>query len=313
MFSNFELENHAKTNNDNPLFKSKTTLMLRRGRRKRIEEAQSDQRQESKYKRNHRRHWNLRKKCVARILVVIFASALWCVCFTNVYNYDHNVRNGEIANVTFPKVVLRSNRREVTGYSLFLAELLSQHTDRSAHLTLKETNDAPQYYQTSTSRILEVKGSSPPSGGPIENLNEECIPGWLCQRCFDIFSFAWKYCKLACPSCAQCSKLAEVKSTTLLLRVPSSQTAIPRRVHFFWHDVIDSLRYPELARIQNGWRQMGVAVYTYTPGTAREYIRSNYPAFMLRFFDFLESFDQQRDLLQLLLLLHDGGAFVDGK
>jgi hypothetical protein len=177
-----------------------------------------------------------------------------------------------------------------------------------------------------------------------------CQPGWICHRCLAVpwwgsleqCSSSW-----ACPPCFSnllCSSddsmsssagreptfisiQAHVKGNSMRANSPrQGRSTIPRIVHVVGGQSIpsssssspslDLLQYPELVRIQNGWRAAGYSYRYYTPKSARAFVQQHYPNRFLHVYDALQQqsseFDQQH-FFRLLVLFQQGGIVANGE
>jgi hypothetical protein len=249
----------------------------------------------------------------------------------------------------FPSVVLRSNRKEVPGYSRFLEEVLSlRREQRSSDLwaqPLPRTtrNRAQQSGQAAVAswdihvQLVEtdaaiggLKNSSKVS--VMEQLRRaNCRPGWLCHRCLNTRIYgSLSSCESVCPSCYANILCGVGEETVAQVAVnvtrkqsncskencggslPLPHSLIPKVIHQFWSEPLSTLRCPELVRIQNGWRSSGFRYHFYTPASARTFVEQHYPARFLRAYDSIRSFDVQSDLFRLLVLFQEGGIYANG-
>jgi hypothetical protein len=186
-----------------------------------------------------------------------------------------------------------------------------------------------------TAYIGGLKNSSKVSG--IEQLRKaNCRPGWLCHRCLNSGMFgSLSSCDAVCPSCyaeivcgvGEEKSIAQVAVNVNNTREEyidcsedskencegSSHSLIPKVIHQIWSEPLSTLRYPELVRIQNGWRNSGFRYHFYTPASARKYVDQHYPARFLRAYDSIRSFDVQSNLFRLLVLFQEGGIYANGE
>jgi hypothetical protein len=185
-----------------------------------------------------------------------------------------------------------------------------------------------------TAYIGGLKNSSKVSG--MEQLRRaNCRPGWLCHRCLNSGMFgSLSYCDAVCPSCYAdilCGVGEEKNIVQVAVNVNvnatreqsidcsqqncggSSHSLIPKVIHQFWSEPLSTLRFPELVRIQNGWRNSGFRYHFYTPASARKYVDEHYPARFLRAYDSIRSFDIQSNLFRLLVLFQEGGIYANGE
>lgn len=253
----------------------------------------------------------------------------------------------------FPSVAVRSNRQEVPGYSRFLEEILSlRREQRSSDLwapqqalppTTSKAADAADAGGTSWDIHFQLVETDAVIGGltnsskfsVMEQLRRaNCRPGWLCHRCLNSGIYgSLSSCESVCPSCyadtlcgageESIAKVAANISVTKELSSidcpnakncgGSSHSLIPKVIHQFWSEPLSTLRYPELVRIQNGWRSSGFRYHFYTPASVRTFVDKHYPARFLRAYDSIRSFDVQSDLFRLLVLFQEGGIYANGE
>lgn len=125
----------------------------------------------------------------------------------------------------------------------------------------------------------------------------KCNAGWICNRCLKHALFGTlEACRFVCPSCyekAICNEPDQIlkKNVTIDVSVrekrplaPGEQR-IPRIIHQTWFDEPTVDRYPQLARLQNSWKNTGWEYRFYTDISMREYIAQNYPARFIDAFD----------------------------
>ena len=64
------------------------------------------------------------------------------------------------------------------------------------------------------------------------------------------------------------------------------ENLIPSIIHQTWMEDVDSLRFPELVRLQNSWRQQSRFEFRFYNDTeARHYVATNYPERFLEAYD----------------------------
>ena len=126
-----------------------------------------------------------------------------------------------------------------------------------------------------------------------------CLPGWLCNRCLRTMLFgSFAACSYVCNSCyqnIQCAKEPENPTSSfanigVTLREKRSrrvdENLIPSIIHQTWMEDVDSLRFPELVRLQNSWRQQSEFEFRFYNDTeARHYVATNYPERFLEAYD----------------------------
>jgi hypothetical protein len=149
--------------------------------------------------------------------------------------------------------------------------------------------------------ISESTGT-PPLKTPKVTLQDrlntmKCNAGWMCNRCLKHALFGThESCRLVCPSCYEniiCHEPDQVSKRNVTIDVtvrekrslaPGEQR-IPRIIHQTWFDEPTVDRYPQLARLQNSWKNTGWEYRFYTDTSMRDYILQNYPARFIDAFD----------------------------
>ena len=155
--------------------------------------------------------------------------------------------------------------------------------------------------EVTISETKSGQGTAPTSAKkPIRDKleNRRCLPGWLCNRCLRTMLFgSFAACSRVCASCYekfQCEEGMELTSTLATIEVALHQKRqnhhgeyqIPRIIHQTWVNDMDTLRFPELVRLQNSWRQQsGFEFRFYNDTEARDYVESNYPKRFLEAYD----------------------------
>jgi hypothetical protein len=86
---------------------------------------------------------------------------------------------------------------------------------------------------------------------------------------------------------------------------------IPKIIHQTWFEQVNMDRYPDLARLQNSWKQSGWEYRFYTDETARLYIVNHFPSRFVDAFDALIPGAYRADLFRYLVLLKEGGVYSD--
>lgn len=124
-----------------------------------------------------------------------------------------------------------------------------------------------------------------------------CNVGWMCNRCLKNALFgSHDACKLLCPSCYKeiiCDEPDRVRRTRVKVDVTVKETRslapgekrIPKIIHQTWFDEPSVDRYPQLARLQNSWKNLGWDYRFYKDDDIRQYIASNFPPRFLDAFD----------------------------
>ena len=86
---------------------------------------------------------------------------------------------------------------------------------------------------------------------------------------------------------------------------------IPRIIHQTWFEDINLDRYPQLARLQNSWKQSGWEYRLYTDESARRYIFDNFSPVFADAFDVLKPGAFRADFFRYLVLMKEGGVYSD--
>lgn len=237
----------------------------------------------------------------------------------------------EDLGLRFPLVLLRSNRAEVPGYSTFLEEILS--LQENAEIPLATATDSHSQEKRRLSwekvQILEVPHVKSETQIDMSVMNRlyaaNCRPGWLCHRCLNSGLYgSLSACETTCPPCyadTLCdSKQSPTKQVSIRVtkschggNCDQSPTLIPRVIHQVWSQPLSTLDYPELVRIQNGWRNSGFRYQFYTAESSRSYVERHYPPRFLQAYDSIQNFDIQMDVFRLLVLFREGGLFSNGE
>jgi hypothetical protein len=243
----------------------------------------------------------------------------------------------ESLGLRLPLVLLRSNRKEVSGYSRFLEEILSLREEDRVNYSRTSTNSTADsqvllrgrerlYWENV--RILESASISQRGSEALGKdflmdrlQSATCRPGWLCHRCLNSASYgSVSACESVCPPCYERIMCNESKNQSDPPKVPvtvtksypvGKESLIPRVIHQFWTEPVTTLDHPELVRMQNSWRSSGFRYQFYAPVSARAYIQANYPARFLQSFDSIQSFDIQSNLFRLLVLFKEGGIYAN--
>ena len=148
-------------------------------------------------------------------------------------------------------------------------------------------------------------------------------PGWFCMRCVKIPQYGrMERCARFCPAgytdlVCHGPDIPEKKLVNIHVQVrgPSptfqSETAIPKVIHQTWFEDVTLDRYPQLARLQNSWRNTGWKYRLYTDETARAYIVDHFPSRFVDAFDALIPGAFKADLFRYLVLMREGGVYAD--
>jgi hypothetical protein len=286
------------------------------------------------------------------------------------YSSDRHYDDGhDGAVVEYPHVKLRSNRKEVPGYSRYLEEILTRDRNKnlvSADWSATFRGDSSGMYDSRVfqewtvdiqEQEINVNKSSNKSTSHVPVLRSVadrlrrsgCQPGWICHRCLavpwwgslDQCTSSW-----ACPPCfstllcssssddndmssssaaggenAVISIQAHVTGNSVCdgSRPRQGRSTIPRIVHVVGgpssSPLLDLLQYPELVRIQNGWRAAGYSYRYYTAKSARALVQRQYPSRFLHVYDALiqSSLFDQLHFFRLLVLFQQGGIVANGE
>jgi hypothetical protein len=155
-------------------------------------------------------------------------------------------------------------------------------------------------------------------------------PSWLCARCIRVPTYGtMDKCSKFCPSKGYTDFVCHSPDVPEVVQVPlniivqgaggsgplassrsSRSTMIPRIIHQTWFEDIDLDRYPQLARLRNGWKNTGWQYRLYTDTTARKYIADYFPALFVEAFDVLVPGAYKADLFRYLVLLREGGTVI---
>ena len=148
-------------------------------------------------------------------------------------------------------------------------------------------------------------------------------PGWFCMRCIKIPQYGrMERCTRFCPagySELVCNgpDIPEKKPVHIQVQVGGhgpdfqSGTAIPKLIHQTWFEDVTLDRYPQLARLQNSWKNTGWKYQLYTDETARAYILDHFPSRFVDAFDALIPGAFKADLFRYLILMREGGIYAD--
>ena len=156
---------------------------------------------------------------------------------------------------------------------------------------------------------------------PIDSqLRQQRIqPSWYCMRClmmptYGRMSKCTRYCSpaysdLVCrPSDDKVSKEVDVSVTG---GSTFDLVQIPKIIHQTWFEEINVDRYPQLARLQNSWKNTGWEYRLYTDETAKSYIIENFPGIFAEAFDTLLPGAYKADFFRYLVLMKEGGVYAD--
>jgi hypothetical protein len=141
-------------------------------------------------------------------------------------------------------------------------------------------------------------------------------PNWFCARCIRIPTYGtMEKCSRFCPSKEYTEFICHAPDVPEVVHVPlniivqgggsgggslvsrsssslrstigDNRAMIPRIIHQTWFEDTDIDRYPQLARLQKGWKNTGWQYRLYTDITARKYIEDYFPARFVEAFDVL--------------------------
>jgi hypothetical protein len=153
--------------------------------------------------------------------------------------------------------------------------------------------------------ISERAGTTSPVKTPKVTLQDrldsmKCNAGWICNRCLKHALFGThESCRFVCPLCYEkviCHEPDQIPKRNVTIDVSvreqrplgaPGEPRIPRIIHQTWFDQPTVDRYPQLARLQNSWKNTGWEYRFYTDTSMREYIVQNYPARFMDAFDAL--------------------------
>lgn len=145
-------------------------------------------------------------------------------------------------------------------------------------------------------------------------------PSWACMRClmmpmYGKMSKCTRFCNPAytdfmCNPADEDVVIHPVPVTIARTNRPEL-AQIPRIVHQTWFEDINLDRYPQLARLQNSWKQSGWEYRLYTDDSARRYILDNFPPIFAEAFDALKPGAFRADFFRYLVLMKEGGVYSD--
>jgi len=149
-------------------------------------------------------------------------------------------------------------------------------------------------------------------------VNAGCKAGWLCNRCLRLsFRGSYATCKSFCNSCFEkiiCNKEetdAMNKITFKVTRKGPNTHAIPKIIHQTFSEELSTDRYLQLSRLQNTWKSSGWEYRFYDDNDVRNYLIKNFPARVMEAFDSVMQGAFRADLFRYLVLLKEGGIYVD--
>lgn len=221
--------------------------------------------------------------------------------------------------------ILAIDQTKSEGFATLFVKVL--HDDKKLPKNLPGQSESLQRHRVET-LISERIGTAPPEKrrkAPIYQRLDSigCEAGWICNRCLKSALYGtYESCRYACRSCYEniiCNdpNVPRRRVITIDVRVkerrPKSpqERKIPRIIHQTWYDEPTVDRFPQLSRLQNSWKNTGWEYRFYTDETARQFIAQNYPARVLDAFNSLVPGAFKADLFRYLVLLKDGGVYVD--
>jgi hypothetical protein len=157
---------------------------------------------------------------------------------------------------------------------------------------------------------------------PIEAvLQERAIrPSWICMRCLMMpthgkLSKCTEYCnpffgEIVCGPSPDDSFDGDV-AISIHGSGPPDLEYIPKVIHQTWFEEVNLDRYPQMARVQNSWKQSGWEYRLYTDTSARQYIVDNFPPIFADAFDVLLPGAYKADFFRYLVLMKEGGIYAD--
>ena len=161
-----------------------------------------------------------------------------------------------------------------------------------------------------------VKTAKNPLSDKLRNAG--CLPGWLCGRCLKLPSRgSYATCKWFCKSCLEeivCDKKdteSMAKVTLEVTRYGPTTQSIPRIIHQTYFEDISTDRYLQLVRFQNTWKSAGWEYRFYDDTDVRNYIIEHFPLRVLDAYDSLLLGAFKADLFRCLVLMKEGGIYVD--
>jgi mannosyltransferase OCH1-like enzyme len=145
-----------------------------------------------------------------------------------------------------------------------------------------------------------------------------CTTGWLCNRCLKMsFRGSYSTCKSFCYSCHEeiiCDRKEADAMTKIILEVKREgpkRNTIPKIIHQTYYEDLSSGRFAHMVRLQNTWRSSGWDYRFYDDNDVRNYIINNFPSRVLDAFDAIIPGAFKADLFRYLVLMKDGGIYVD--
>jgi hypothetical protein len=155
---------------------------------------------------------------------------------------------------------------------------------------------------------------------------ESCTSNWLCQRCLNTgLAGTYEACTMFCRHCyiRILSSVPYNKKKTLEISLRSVQgdradaamfprKNIPPIVHQAFLVYPTILNFPDLSRIQSGWRSLtGYEYQFYTFQRQREFLEEHYPQAIVKAYDKISNAHRMRDFFKLLVLYRMGGVVAN--
>lgn len=146
----------------------------------------------------------------------------------------------------------------------------------------------------------------------------DCTTGWLCNRCLKMsIRGSYSTCKSFCNSCYEdiiCDRKEADSMTKIILEVKREglkRNTIPKIIHQTYYEDLSSDRFVHMVRLQNTWKNSGWDYRFYDDSDMRNYIINNFPSRVLDAFDAIIPGAFKADLFRYLVLMKDGGIYVD--
>lgn len=203
----------------------------------------------------------------------------------------------------------RSDNKGAWNTSILLSEISS----------LPETAEPPDSIKVSISKptFEDVKATK----HSIETVLQEQgkRPSWVCMRCLMMPTFG---------RLSKCTQYCNSNFVDLVCTAPHNDRIekvyvdihgnsrpdlvhIPKIVHQTWFEEVTLDRYPQLARVQNSWKQSGWEYRLYTDSGAKRYILDNFPPIFAEAFEALLPGAYKADFFRYLVLMKEGGIYSD--
>ncbi|KAL7579843.1 hypothetical protein ACA910_004856 [Epithemia clementina (nom. ined.)] len=195
-------------------------------------------------------------------------------------------------------------------------------------LPWREAETMPLQSSAIKVNIIEETSDAPPKRTVKVSLESQLQqrglkPGWFCMRCIKIPHYGrMERCTQVCPAgytdlVCHGPDIPQKIPVNIQVRVSGSHpdyrsgSAIPKLIHQTWFEDVTLDRYPQLARLQNSWKNTGWHYQLYTDETARAYIVEHFPPRFVDAFDALLPGAFQADLFRYLILMREGGIYAD--